>query len=124
IPVAVAGLSPWGPQRTEVKELTPGLIHALRTEVPKGAIVFSDDTTSYRIAAFAPVYVANALPGHVADTKANRPFDRRADAREFFRTGDLKVPRRYGVNWLVVDRARSKLRLGLRPVYRDRQYVI
>ena len=89
IPVAVAGLSPWSPQRTEVKELTPGLIHALRNEVPEGAIVFSDDTTSYRIAAWAPVYVANALPGHVADTKPNRPYERREDSRRFFRTGDL-----------------------------------
>ena len=92
--------------------------------VPKKAVVFSDDTTSYAIAAFAPVYVANALPGHVADTKANHPYARRADAREFFRAGDLAIPRRYGAGWLVVDRARSKLRLPLRPVYADAKYVL
>ena len=43
--------------------LTAGLVRALRTEVPKKAVVFSDDTTSYAIAAFAPVYVAQRLAG-------------------------------------------------------------
>jgi len=88
----------------------------LNSDVPKGAVVFSDDETSYRIAAVAPVYVAAALPGHVADTKANRPYARRADAREFFRTGRLAIPRRYGAQFVLVNRRRSKLRLRIEPV--------
>ena len=34
--------------------LTPGLLHALETKVPKRAVVFSDLETSYRIAALRP----------------------------------------------------------------------
>src|SRR5205807_4479907 len=52
--------------------LTPGLVRALHRYVPKGAVVFSDDSTAYRIAAAAPVYVNAAPPGHVADTKIGR----------------------------------------------------
>ncbi len=124
LPVALHGFSHWDEKPATGKGLTPGLVHALRAEVPKKVVVFSDDTTSYAIAAFAPVYVANALPGHVADTKANHPYLRRADAQQFFRTGDLAIPRRYGAGWLVVDKARSKLRLPLRPAYADAQYVL
>jgi hypothetical protein len=124
LPVALHGFTHWDEKPATGKGLTPGLVRALRTEVPKKAVVFSDDTTSYAIAAFAPVYVANALPGHVADTKANRPYERRADAKEFFRTGNLVIPRRYGATWLVVDRARSKLRLKLHSVYADKRYVL
>ena len=50
---------------------------ALREQVPERRVVFSDLETSYRIAAYAPVYVAAAPPGHVADTKENRPYERR-----------------------------------------------
>jgi hypothetical protein len=124
LPVAVHGFTHWDERPPPKKELTPGLIEALRTRVPEKAVVFSDDSTSYRIAAFAPVYVANALPGHVADTKANRPYERREDARAFFRTGDLSIPRRYGAGWLVLDRARSRLKLGLPVVYTDEKYVL
>jgi hypothetical protein len=124
LPVALHGFTHWDEKPVTGKGLTPGLVRALRTEVPKKSVVFSDDTTSYAIAAFAPVYVADALPGHVADTRANRPYERRADAKEFFRTGSLAIPRRYGATWLVVDRARSKLRLKLHPVYADKQYVL
>ena len=41
------------------------------------------------------------------------PVARRDDARMFFRTGDLAIPRRYGATWLVIDRNRSRLRLDL-----------
>ena len=87
-------------------------------------MVFSDDTTSYAIAAFAPVYVANALPGHVADTTANHPYERRKDAEAFRLRGDLAIPRRYGATWIVVDRDRFRGKLDLPPVYRDRSYVL
>lgn len=124
LPVALHGFTHWDERPRIGKELTPGLVTALRDDVPRRAVVFSDDATSYLIAAFAPVYVANALPGHVADTKANRPYERRDDARAFFRTGDLSIPRSYGATWLVVDRKRSTLTLGLPRAYADARYVL
>jgi hypothetical protein len=124
LPVALHGFTHWDERPTAARGLTSGLVRALRDRVPQKAVVFSDDATSYAIAAFAPVYVANALPGHVADTKANRPYARRADAREFFRTGNLAIPRRYGATWLVVDRNRSKLQPDLPQVYSDPRYVL
>ena len=92
--------------------------------MPKRAVVFSDLETSYRIAAFAPVYVAAASPAHVADTKANHPYRRRNDVIAFLRTGDLAIPRRYGASWIVLDRTRSKLRLDLPQAYSDSRYVL
>jgi len=123
-PVAYHGFTHWSARSTPDRGLTAGLVEALRDRVPEKAVVFSDDTTSYAIAAYAPVYVANALPGHVADTKANRPYERRDDARTFFRTGDLAIPRRYGATWLVVDRRRSGLRPDLPRAYADARYVL
>ncbi len=124
LPVALHGFTHWDERPVAGKRLTAGLVDALRTTVPERAVVFSDDRTSYEIAAFAPVYVASALPGHVADTKANDPYRRREDARAFFRTGDLAIPRRYGATWVVVDRARSKLPLRLPRAYADAEYVL
>jgi len=124
LPVVLHGFTHWDERPAPKNGLTAGLVAALRERVPEKAVVFSDDRTSYAIAAFAPVYVANALPGHVADTKANRPYQRRADADTFFRTGDLAIPRRYGATWLVLDRSRSRLRLGLPQAYADPRYVL
>jgi hypothetical protein len=124
LPTALHGFTHWDEPPSTFKPLTQGLVQALRTKVPDRAVVFSDDDTSYKIAAFAPVYVANALPGHVADTKANRPYQRRTDERRFFHTGDLSIPRRYGATWLVVKTARSKLRPELPKAYSDEQYVL
>jgi hypothetical protein len=92
--------------------------------VPVGDVVYADLESSYRIAAFAPVYVCNAPPGHVADTKKNRPYGRRDEARLFFRTGDLAIPRSCGAQWLVLDRDRFDLDLGLPAVYRDGRYTL
>ena len=99
-------------------------MQALRTQVPERAVVFSDLETSYRIAAFAPVYVAAAPPAHVADTRENRPHERRKDVVRFFRTGDLAVPRRYRAGWLVVDRSRFRVPMHRKPVYADGRYVL
>ena len=82
--------------RRAVTALSPGLVHALNTYVPEGATVFSDLDTSYRIGAYAPVYVVAAPPGHVADTHENRPYARRGDVEQFFRTGDYRMTSRYG----------------------------
>ena len=105
--------------------LTVGVIRALQADVPRGDIVFSDDATAYRIGAYAPVYVNAGPPAHVADTTDNFPYKRRADAKRFFRTGNLSIPRHYGAHWIVVDRERyPKLRLGLPRLYHDPHYAL
>jgi hypothetical protein len=124
LPVVVHGFSHW---HTAVSEdpnaLTPGLVRYLRDDVPRRAVVFADLETSYRISAYVPVYVAAAPPAHVADTKANRPDERRADVIAFLRTGDLAIPRRYGAGWLVLRRG-EKAGPGALTVYRDARFVV
>lgn len=125
LPVALHGFGHWSrPTPQSSLELTPGLVHALRAQVPRRAVVFSDLETSYRIAAFAPVYVAAAPPAHVADTRANRPFARAADVKAFFAHPSLAIPRRYGAGWLVVDRKHFTVRLPLTPVYQDARFSL
>jgi len=110
LPVALQAAWSWSPSDARAPNpLPPDLIDALREEVPEGDVVYSDLETSYRIAAYAPVYIAAAPPSHVADSKRNRPYRRREDNIDFFATGDLAVPRRYGAHWLVVDRSRFEL---------------
>ena len=93
--------------------------------MPAGDVVYSDLESSYRIAASAPVYVCNAPPGHVADTKRNRPYVRRdAVASGSTATGDLGIPRRCGATWLVIDRDRFDTRPELPVAYRDRRYTL
>ena len=125
LPVTVHGLSHWvRPTPQSSLELTSGLVHALRTQVPHRAVVFSDLETSYRISAYAPVYVAAAPPPHVADTRANHPYKRAADVRAFFAHPSLAIPRRYGAGWLVVDRRHFPVRVPLRPVYQDARFAL
>jgi hypothetical protein len=104
--------------------LTPGLVQALRTKVPRGAIVFADLDTSYRISAYAPVYVAANPPAHVADTGKNRPHQRRADDVRFFRTGNLAIPRHYHAGWLVLARGEIHPSGLGRPVYADSRFAL
>ena len=96
----------------------------MRAEGPARAIVFSDQDTSYRLAALAPVYVAVAPPGHVADTEANRPHERADDARRFLRTGDLSIPESYGAGYLVVHRDRTDRSFDLQRLYRDERFSL
>ena len=127
LPVAVHGFSEWSPSTARPPSpLTPGLVEALRERVPPGAVVFSDPETSYRIASSAPVLIAAAPPGHVADTVENRPYERRADASAFFAGGDLAIPRRYRAGWLVLDRSRFVLALGrgVERSYADERYTL
>ncbi len=126
VPVVAVGLAKWTPNPTPpLGLLSPGIVESVRENVPERSIVYSDQETSYRIAAFAPVYVAVAPPGHVADTEMNRPFERARDAREFLRTGELAIPRRYGAEYLVVDRARGRPRdFDLEELYRDARFVL
>ena len=124
-PVVAVGLAKWDPvPPPPASTLSAGLIEALRTEVAVGAVVYSDQETSYRVAAYAPVYIAVAPPGHVASTEENRPFERADDARAFLRTGDLAIPRRYGAGYLVVDRLRLRREFDLEELYRDPRYVV
>jgi len=123
LPVALHGFTHWRERPTIGVRLPPALVRALREHVPNGAVVFSDPVTSYRIAAALPVYVANAPPGHVADTKANRPYARRDDAKRYFKTGDPRILRRYGASWLVIDHRRNKTVLrDVRRVWHGDRY--
>ena len=125
LPVVAYGLARWTPTPAPpATTFTTGVVHALRTVVPKGAVVYSDQETSYRLAAVAPVYIAVAPPGHVADTKANDPYRRARDARAFVATGDLAIPERYGAQYLLVDRLRMRRTFALPVLYRDPRFVL
>jgi hypothetical protein len=124
-PVVAVGLAKWDPvPPPPASALSTGLVEALRTQVPVGAVVYSDQETSYRAAAYAPVYIAVAPPGHVASTEENRPFERAEDAREFLRTGDLAIPRRYGAGYLLLDRLRLRRDFDLEELYRDPRFSL
>ena len=125
LPIAVHAAANWSPSEARLPSpLTAGLVEALREQVPRGDVVFSDPETSYRIAAEAPVYIAVAPPGHVADTVQNRPYERRDEANRFFETGDAAIPSRAGANWLVVDRDRFDVTPQLDSVYRDGRFTL
>ena len=125
LPVAAHGLWNWTPSEARrPNPLSAGLVEALREQVREGAVVYSDPEASYRIAAAAPVYVAVAPPGHVADTVENRPYERRDDFRRFARSGDLTVPREYGAEWLVVDTSRFDVRPSLAVAFRDERWAL
>jgi hypothetical protein len=124
-PVVAAGLWSWSaPPADPARELSPGLVEAIRERVPERAIVWSDPQTSFRIAAAAAVYVAVGPPGNVADTEANRPYERARDARRFLRTGDLEIPRSYGAEYLVVDRRLTERVFDLPSLYRDERFTL
>jgi hypothetical protein len=125
IPVAVHGFRQWTPAESrDPNGLTPGLVEALRHDVPKRSVVFSDLETSYRISAYAPVYVASAPPAHVANTRANFPYARRLSTIRYFRTGDITIPERYHATWLVVDTVRFHVQVPWRLVYRDSRFAL
>jgi len=125
VPVAVHGLRHWSPAAaSDTHALTPGLLARLRDDVPERAVVFSDLETSYRIEAFAPVYVAAAPPAHVADTKANRPYSRRISVIRYFASADPAILDRYHADWLVVDRQRFQIKPGWPLAYQDARYAL
>ena len=125
IPVAVHGFRQWSPAASVDRYApTPGLLHALRTKVPERAIVFSDLESSYRIGAYAPVYVAAAPPAHVADTASNHPYRRRLAVIRFFRFGEVSILDRFHADWLVVDKRRFDVRVPWQLVYEDERYAL
>ena len=126
LPVAVHGFTRWDAvAAVDPHALTPGLVRALRDDVPKRGVVFSDLATSYRIAAAAPVLIVAAPPEHVADTKQNRPYERRKDVIAVLpqrRSRDPAALRRA----LARHRARRSRtrRIALRPVYKDARFAL
>jgi len=125
LPVAVHGFSHWHTAvASDPAALTPGLVRYLRADVPKRAVVFADLETSYRISAYAPVYVASAPPAHVANTRANFPYGRRLATIRFFLTGDIRIPERFHATWLVVDESRFDVRVPWRLVYGDQRFAL
>jgi hypothetical protein len=125
LPVALHAAANWTPSEARAASpLTPGLVEALREDVPQGAIVYSDPETSYRLAAAAPVYIVAAPPGHVADTEKNHPYQRRDEVKRYFETGDPALLREAGAQWLVVDRDRFDQPPQGKAVYRDGRYTL
>jgi hypothetical protein len=124
LPVFLVGLGRWTSPDEPRGQLTPGLVEAVRENVAPLSVVFSDQETSYRLAAAAPVYVAVAPPGNVANTEANRPFERAEDARRFLATRDLSIPESYGARYLVVDRTRLPDPFDLPELYRDERFAL
>ncbi len=107
LPVAVHAALNWTPLvRHDPHELPPGLLQALRERVPKGSVVVAPLEESYRISAYTPLYVVAAPPAHVADTAANRPYQRRRDVMEWLRTKNPEIPERYGATWAVDQNGR------------------
>jgi hypothetical protein len=123
LPVAIHGFANWDREpRDDRNALTPGVLSFLEREVPERAVVFADLETSYRIAAYLPVYVANGPPTHVAATRRNDPYRRREDLRRFLR-GDDAVLREYDATWLVLRRGEWKRGTGT-LVYRDERFRV
>jgi hypothetical protein len=105
--------------------LTRGLIKTFRADAKPKDVLFADPETGYLLAAYAPVYLADAPFGHVAVTKKNRPKQRLRDAYRFYaHGGDLSIPRAYGARWIIVDLERHRLTLHLPRAYADRRYVL
>ena len=112
--------------------LSPGLIRALRDDVRPLAVVLAPSVTSYRIAGDAPVRIVVAPPGHVAfNTEEDYRLRSRATRRFFLAPGVSPAERdttlrRYGVDWVVVDKTRGQPELpaDVTLVYEDDRYAL
>jgi hypothetical protein len=128
LPVFVHGFSHWTPARKRDRSgLTPGLTRFLQREVRPRSVVFADLGTSYRITAFAPVYVVAVPPVHAANTRPNQLHKRRLAVLRFLVHPTLAVPQLWKAEWLVLtreERFRTIEREGLRPAYADRHFVV
>ena len=120
LPVAVHAAWSWDAHEPS----RPLLPQALVDRLPERAVVLSDVETSYRLVAQRPVYVVAAPPAHVADTEKNRPYQRKAVVDRFLRTGDLRLARRSGAGWILLDRKHFDTRVEGEPVYRDDRYSL
>jgi hypothetical protein len=133
-PIAVGGLASLERSGgTDRSALSAGLVRELN-RLPETDVVFAPVPTSYRVAAFAPVYVAATPPPHAADTEENRPYRRQRDVIRFFspQSGLSTSERqalleRYGADVLLVDKHRPYPRdlVGsLEPFYSDARYAL
>ena len=96
VPFMVAGLGSLDRQdEPDPYGLTPGVIAALR-DLDDDDVVLAPIQTSYRVAAFAPVYVAAMPQSHVADTEENQSRERQRDVIRFFARGKLDDGRAAG----------------------------
>ena len=111
--------------------LTPGVVEALRS-LDDDAVVLAPVATSYRVGAFAPVYVVAMPAAHVANTEENRPYRRQRDAIRFFQRSKTDAERRvtidrYGAEYVLVDRRANypkRFMEDLEPVYTDGRYAL
>jgi hypothetical protein len=132
-PVAVHGLGHL--ERWDAPDpygLTPGLVRALDEDVGPLDVVLAPSSTSYRVAAYAPVRIVVAPPGHVAFNTDDDYRARSRAARLFFlepstpASPRAAIVRRYGVGWVVVDKTRGQTELptGLTRIYEDGRYAL
>jgi hypothetical protein len=128
LPVVVHGFLRWTPGTPHDRNaLTPGLIHFLQRDVPARSVVLGDLGTSYRITAFAPVYVVAVPPTHAANTWPNELHKRRLAVLRFLVHPTLDVPSRWHAQWVVLTRdepVQAFERQGLRPVYEDKRFAV
>ncbi len=131
-PVVGSGLADLDRQNEgDAYGLTPGIVTALRG-LDDDAVVLAPVQTSYRVGAFAPVYVVAMPAPHVANTEKNRPYRRQRDAIRFFSAGKTDAEReatieRYGAEWLLVDKRAfypKEFVRGLERVYQDGRYAL
>ena len=131
VPVAVAGLANIERQ-ADPNAIPAETAAAVRAITSPGDVVFSDATTAYKIAAYAPVYVNAAPTGHVASSAKNRPRRRRIDSERFFLVPLSDAERsellaRYRADWVLVDkelRHPESYLDGLRLVYDGGRYAL
>jgi hypothetical protein len=133
LPIAVGGLADVSRDRApDPYALTPGLVRELRSLEPR-KVVLSNLETSYRVAAYAPLNVAAAPPAHVARTKLNKPYVRRAAVIAFFFRPAVKASTRariledYRVDYVLVDTTRrypEELVGRLEQIYADGRYEL
>jgi hypothetical protein len=130
-PIVFAGLSDLT-HRSDERALTPGLVEAVRQNVDQREVVFSTLEASYRIQAYAPVYVAAVPRGHARPTRANAHLQRVSDVARFFSAGTSNSVRRslltkYDATWIVVVKGEpypARFFDPLVPVYEDDRYAL
>jgi hypothetical protein len=100
-PIAVHAGRHWTPLfPRDPDALSPALLRELR-RVPPRSVIIAAPRISYRLLAAAPVYVVAAPPVHVANTKANRPYERVKAVEAWLAGRAPGVARRYGATWGV-----------------------
>ena len=100
-PIAVHAGRHWTPlSPTDPNALSPSLLRELK-RVPPRSVIIATPQISYHLLAAAPVYVVAAPPVHVANTKANMPYERVKAVEAWLAGRAPGVARRYGATWAV-----------------------